>query len=54
MTFLVTILCVIFSSSGAAENIKLVAILVLLGLTASVLLAQNSLAMGVGWTPVPF
>jgi hypothetical protein len=50
MAFLVTILRGIFSSSRAAENVKLIAIFVLLGVVASVLLAQNSVAMDIPWS----
>lgn len=49
MAFLGTILRGLLSSSRAAENVKLMAIFVLLGLVASVLLAQNSLAMDISW-----
>lgn len=49
MTFLIRILQGIFSSSRAAENGKLLAIFMLLGLLASVLLAQTSLALDTEW-----
>lgn len=49
MHFLIRILQQMFSSSTTAENAKLLAIIMLLGLLASVLLAQTSLALGAEW-----
>ena len=49
MTFLMVVSRGIFSSSRTAENVKLAAILVLISLVGSLLLAQHSLALGIEW-----
>jgi hypothetical protein len=49
MTFLMVVSRRIFSSSRSAENVKLVAIVMLVSLVGSLLLAQHSLALGVEW-----
>jgi hypothetical protein len=49
MTFLKMVTRGMLSSSRTAENVKLAAILVLISLLGSLLLAQHSLALGIEW-----
>lgn len=49
MYFLIRMLQQMFSSSSTPENAKLLTIFMLLGLLASVLFAQTSLALGAEW-----